>query len=331
MLGGVVLLLIGMSGELILRVTGHQPWEYQRKSNEPVMFDPDPVLGWKNKPGQYFYSAYRSEGEPITVTILPAGNRSTGIGNPQGATMLVVGGSFVQGWGLSDEATFPWKLQQQYSNGRVVNFGIGGFGTYQSLLLLEKYLRTEPPPRVVLYGFMNHHEERNVAPWRWMRDLVQASQGGQVEFPYSEIEERGRVATQQSDRYPEWPFRETFASVNFLQELYMRVKTAKRSGQKREVTEQVLLEFDRLLQQHGTAFIVVVLDMERSRKTHYTEFFLRHHVAFLDCVYPVYPIPKALRIKGDWHPNGQVNSFWAHCISEGLGNEIPPSRDRAFQ
>jgi len=100
------------------------------------------------------------------------------------------------------------------------------------------------------------------------------------------------------------------------------MKTAKRSQQKRVVTEQVLKEFDKVLHDHGAKFVVVFLDVAPKSMTHYSGFFKRNRIAFLDCVYPVYPIPKELRIKGDWHPNGEVNSFWAQCIEDGLGQEF---------
>ena len=60
---------------------------------------------------------------------------------------MVLGCSFVQGWALSDEETFAWKLQERFVRARVLNFGTAGYGTTQSLLALERYLE-EPGARM---------------------------------------------------------------------------------------------------------------------------------------------------------------------------------------
>ena len=51
---------------------------------------------------------------------------------------MVIGGSFSLGWGVNDEDTFSSKLQKKYTNFKVYNFGQGGYGSVQSLLLLER-------------------------------------------------------------------------------------------------------------------------------------------------------------------------------------------------
>jgi len=46
--------LILLADELVLRWRGYQPWMFASiDSNEPRIAAPDPVLGWKPKPGHY--------------------------------------------------------------------------------------------------------------------------------------------------------------------------------------------------------------------------------------------------------------------------------------
>ncbi len=45
--------------ESALRLMGFEVWIYSEAyPNEPMMHEPDPVLGWTNKPGEYVYPAY---------------------------------------------------------------------------------------------------------------------------------------------------------------------------------------------------------------------------------------------------------------------------------
>ena len=37
-----------------------------------------------------------------------------------------------QGWAIDDNETYPWKLQKRYPSLNVLNYGTGGYGSYQS-------------------------------------------------------------------------------------------------------------------------------------------------------------------------------------------------------
>ncbi len=52
--------------------------------------------------------------------------------------VVVVGDSLTYGYGLSDEETWPWLLQERLPCSRVLNYGAPGYGTYQCLLMLEE-------------------------------------------------------------------------------------------------------------------------------------------------------------------------------------------------
>ena len=71
--------------------------------------------------------------------------------------MLLVGCSFTMGWAVADDETWAWRLQELRPDVEVVNRGVGGYGTLQSLLLLEQLLgRDGQRPARVLYGFIDH-------------------------------------------------------------------------------------------------------------------------------------------------------------------------------
>ena len=64
--------------EALLWLTGHTPWTYTRlDANEPIMHEPDPVLGWTNKKGKHVVPAYDPSGQDIHMTFIAHGQRLT--------------------------------------------------------------------------------------------------------------------------------------------------------------------------------------------------------------------------------------------------------------
>ena len=110
-LGRVVLLVLTLSVSLLvaegfLRTLGFTPWTLAAiREDEPTLHEPHPTLGWRNKVGQYVVPAYDPLGEDIYVTFLEDGLRRTAPGLSANAEheIVVVGGSFTQGWAISAE------------------------------------------------------------------------------------------------------------------------------------------------------------------------------------------------------------------------------------
>jgi len=62
--------------EVILRIRGELPEGRQIEDN-PTMRQSDPVIGWKNTPGNYLWSLKESAGNIIKTTIWEDGARAT--------------------------------------------------------------------------------------------------------------------------------------------------------------------------------------------------------------------------------------------------------------
>ena len=131
---GLVIAAAAMSvtvllAELILRLVGYEPWRYSTvDQNEPLMGRPEPQLGWENNPSIFTVSPYHPDGRPIHYTFLANSARRTSAGSQNDAhpKWLILGGSYTQGWAISDEDTWAWKLQARYPNKTVINYGTGG-------------------------------------------------------------------------------------------------------------------------------------------------------------------------------------------------------------
>jgi hypothetical protein len=147
--------LVALGGaEYLARRSGHRP-RVPESRPEPPIHVPDAVLGWRPVPGQYRFGPYAPSGRPVEVTIRPDGSRETGSGPSAGRPQVVlIGCSFTMGWAVSDDETWAWRLQELRRDLKIVNDGVGGYGTLQSSLLLERHLAEgSRRPVHVLYGF----------------------------------------------------------------------------------------------------------------------------------------------------------------------------------
>jgi hypothetical protein len=321
--GTAVLLGVSLalgSAELLLRASGRRPWRYLGSGRrELTVHVPDAELGWRARPGRYDIPPYASGAPPIHMTVLPDGTRATGAGvDDAGSRLAFVGGSITQGWAISDEETFAWKIQRRFPYLRVVNHGVSGYGTYQSLQVLERVFSQPPVPQKVFYGFIEEHEMRNVAGPGWLLLVELRSTRGGVSVPYCTLDARDDLVRHAPVRYPTWPWRQHLALIAFLEQKYVTSTGRSRANQSRAVTERLLLEMDRLVKRNGARFSVALLHFTPAAKAHYVKFLEAHGVDFVDCAFPMTP---AMQVRGEYHPNGKMNTRFAECLAAKIQSE----------
>jgi len=308
------------AAEIMLRAAGFKPWErlVSDKDWGGSMNEPDSVLGWKRKPGQYTVKAFVPGVEDLKVTIQPGGWRATGReaqgGRPR---LVVVGCSFTEGQWLSDEETVAWKLQAKFPEIAVQNYGVAGYGTYQSLLLMERIFAEPNPPKMVLYGFIENHGRRNVASVELLEAWTKASRTA-PRFPYVSLNGEGELVRHLPDGYPQWPLREHSALVNFSQKMYAYawLIAEKRRWTQAAVTEKLILEMDNLAKRNGAQFAVVTLVMDRGTgKPTYIELFEKKNIPYIDCDYP---LTDEFTVPEDGHPNDIMADLYAECMADGI-------------
>lgn len=307
--------------ETLLRITGHPPWRrVAPPEHEAVLFEADAVRGWRSKPGHHVFVPRPGESREVRFTILPDGSRATGPEPPRDRSAplwALVGDSFGQGWGLSDEETLAWRLQARWPGVRLRNDATGGYGTYQSLLTLEERFAADDRPEAAVYAFTQVQEERNVATARWLRSLAITSRSGMAAVPHVTLDPEGRLVRHPPLRYPEWPLREVLATVTFLQDLVATRQGAARAAQARDATERLILELQDLCLRHGSRFIVLLLDFTPADRHHHLAFLRRHRIESVDCALP---IPLSRRIPRDGHPNAAHQRAWEQCVVGALGS-----------
>jgi hypothetical protein len=309
--------------EVAARASGHGP-RLPIAKPEPPIHAPDPVLGWKPVPGEYAFGPYSPGAAPVRVTIRPDGARAAGPNPPGGRPEVVlVGCSFTMGWAVSDDQTWAWRLQELRPDVEVVNRGVGGYGTLQSLIVLEQMLDgAGPRPAWVLYGFIDHGWRNVAAPyWLWALSLNQNT----VATPYATIGPDGGLLRHAPEAYPSLPLHGSLASVALLENAWMRRRADGRQKMAAPVTERLLDAMAELTRSAGVGFSVVMLNVPGKVEKAYGDYARLHGIDVIDCDQQ---FGREDIVPGEVHPNGPAHQRWGDCIAKALSDpqRLPPRR-----
>lgn len=124
----------------------------------------DPELGWTYRPDFSTTQRFGSAGRPVAIHFDDHGIRVPVEGyrfDPAAPTVILAGCSYTFGHGLPYEETFAGRLAARPDVPlQVVNLGVQGYGTDQSLLLLRREF-DRFRVRAVVYTFLLDHVKRN--------------------------------------------------------------------------------------------------------------------------------------------------------------------------
>ena len=121
--------------EVVLRITGSKPRiDNLGREGDPIIYKNDEELGWSQKPGNYLFQPWSEEGRITNLTINDDGSRYIQNQYVSELKILFFGGSLTQGWAVDDNETFVKYFQDLNPDFQVFNFGVGGYGGYQSLI-----------------------------------------------------------------------------------------------------------------------------------------------------------------------------------------------------
>jgi len=308
----LISLLLGLAGaEGILWFGGYPAWWQARHiSRDDSEYAPDPDLGWKNRQGR-FDLVDPQRNSPFRYTNWSQGRRATADLEPAQDSadtprVLFFGDSYVQGYGLSNQQTFAWIVQQKHPDLAISNFGTADYGTYQSYLAIAKYVHG---PCSVFYLFNGFHEGRNVADPDWVRILKQPPPG--LFFPYAELQD-GALRPQESHGEIVWQVSRWLRTAALAQDYYMRLEAYSRTHNKREVTQALLAKMNDAVLAAGGKFTVILFDMTPDQRRDYRRFVQARGIRFVDCDRPEMN-DKRLRLP-DGHPNEELNRLLAQWI-----------------
>tara|TARA_R110002072_G_scaffold141419_1_gene286716 strand:- start:42 stop:719 length:678 start_codon:yes stop_codon:yes gene_type:complete len=218
---------------------------------------------------------------------------------------------------IPDADTWPWKLQTAFPEHELLNYGTGGYGTYQSLLRLEELLGREgAPPKLVIYGFATFHGIRNVAHRNWLKSLRRHEGRGHVDVPYCALE-GGDLVRHPPVGYPSWPGSSKVALISFAQDLAVKVQTRGRRKQQVAVTQRLIKAMHELCEAKGSRLLVAVLIGPDDQRAEYVRYFDAEKIRYVDVNHPKFGEP-GFRVEGDGHPNAVVTSSWAEQLAPAM-------------
>jgi len=256
----LLLLFIGVA-ELALRIAGWRPYKPVdlQIQIEPGgrLFKEHPRLGYTQIPGHFKVTL--PDGYTFRLTHLTNTLRAT---HPEGVGvrsnrpgLWVMGCSFVHGWSLNDEETFPWLLQQAFPEYEVSNFGVNGYGTLHSLLQFREFSMQLPKPACVVVDYAYFHDSRNTLTRARLKEVAPYNKLGPIKLPRARLDAKGGLQIEQTPvEYHEWPGQRLSSLIHFLEHQYNQLEEHRARGQ--QVSIAILKEFAAECQKHGIKFIV---------------------------------------------------------------------------
>ncbi|MGA9997554.1 MAG: hypothetical protein WBP93_19215 [Pyrinomonadaceae bacterium] len=269
--GIYLVLLIAITlplGEMMARLLGHKPWTSARDTNirvEPsiTFFTEHPTLGFAPRGGRVkFISPGRFE---FSMTKLDNGLRithplETYHASEKKKEVWIFGCSFTQGWFLADNETYPWLLQEKLPRYEVVNYGVSGYGTLQSLIQLREALSEGKRPELVIVAYAGFHDQRNTLTRIWRKNISMAVSDIHAS-PYARLDWHGRLEiSRQPLEYHGFPLRERYALAHALEKAYDNI--AEHLYESHDVSKAILKEMLNLCRANGIKFVVAGISRE---------------------------------------------------------------------
>ena len=312
------------AGEIYARVKGYKPWAPVpadiRVTPGNRFFEKDPVLGYKQIPGQFVVTLKGVFN--FRVTHLPNGYRITHPLDTYGGTnkrdeIWIFGCSYTHGWSLNDDETYSWLLQKRFPEYEVVNFGVEGYGTTHSLLQFREAIKHKRP-KVAVLAYVNFHDERNtflrgrrkaIKDWNRLGPLVQ---------PFARLDSRGNlVYGMDAVEYREFPLMRYSAFSHYLELNYNGWE--ERYARSRNVSEALITQMAAEAKEHGVKFLVAGLEYNTPTRR-MLKFLEEHGIRGIDASVD-------LGIKGnsnapyDGHPSARANKVYADRLETVLRAE----------
>lgn len=314
------LTLCACAAEVAFRLAGFEPKVLEANrffvdGTETTWSVPDPELGWINRPG----TSVSIEAGSAPMTYWSFGRRASRANEerrPAGPSVMIVGGSNAQSYGVTDEHSFPFRLGARFPNLWIENFGNGGYGTVQTMLLTERLLEDfykGNPPALIIATFADSHIARNVSDQSWIYNISDSS-GRFVSPPH--YRKRGDHLT----FYPYetiglWPLERQSALITTVHHMWLQSVAYATADQGPDVTRHIFGRLDAAAQRYGSQFLVAVLEDYGQVAE---GLFQNTPYDVIDCSGFERTAPQEYLLGGGGHPNARYHQHYADCIGDWL-------------
>ena len=312
--------------ELALRIIQYQPYRhtpFHIESAPAFCLLPHPRLGFSLNPGTYEVSVNRGLCYQVTH-----GADSLRISGPQPQKdslplLFMMGCSYTYGIGVADSQSSPYVLQQLLPHYQIRNYAVPGYGTVQSYLQLQQAIHRNEVPELVIVNYADFHDERNALSPIFRKTLHMGYERSNAQLsnmmrssniPYlANLGEASQVSwVDWGSIYTNWPGREDFSSINFLQEINDR--WTRHTLQPNTRTIEIFQQIQQICQVHNIRFMITGLTSNHSTRQSLCELrslgmeTLDISLDLKNMLYNNYPF--------DSHPNALAHQVFALRIAE---------------
>jgi hypothetical protein len=236
-------------------------------------------------------------------------------------TIFTMGCSYTYGMGLNDDKSFSYIIQEELTSYRIQNFGVPGFGTVQALLQLEQAIKDGQIPKMAIINYCAFHDERNILSPQYRQHLNIGFTGSsevakeamkKARFPFWEEDEiHYEIGT---ELYTNWMGRETFATINYLQN--KSDKSVHKKLKPRAATLTIFMKIKELCDKHGIELLVTSLE-QTSKASSILEELKSKGFATLDMSLDL-TLHEYTNFPYDSHPNVKAHTHYAQELLKHL-------------
>jgi len=310
--------------EFALRQIGYEPRllepnRFFQENKQTTWSEYDEILGWVNREGL----SISIEDGSAPMTFWSYGRRATRsdeLNISDKINIMLVGGSNAQSYGVRDYDSFPYLINEMFPDVKIENFGTGGYGTVQSLLLARRMLKDyyiNSPPDLIILTFADSHIARNVSDSSWIYKISD-SNGFYVSPPHYRLDKDG-IAFNPFATIKPWLAETSFASLTILHDLWIRYYKYNNIHEGIIVTKRLLNDFSNLAEKNSSNFLVLILEDYALVSE---ELFMDSNFAVLNCSGYERTQSKEYLLGGGGHPNAKYHRFFSTCLGPWIQNYI---------
>lgn len=311
------------AAEGLARVAGVRPW-YPGPDDTVVepggrLYTPHATLGYAMLPGAF--TVRYADGFTFRITHGPDGLRLTrplgSSGHGAAGAAWIFGCSFTHGWALDDGYTYPWLLQRQFPGADVVNFGVDGYGTLQSLIQFREALR-RGRPRVAVLAYARFHDARNTFLRSRRKEVAPYNRLGPLAQPRARLAPDGRLQVAMAEvAYREFPLMRRSALAHLAELAWNRAEAL--AVHSAAVTRAIIAEMAQEARANGVHFAVAFIH----EKPFMQDFLGGLGVTAIDMAVDL-AVPGNTSAPHDLHPSAQANREYAARLAPFLRDRLGP-------
>lgn len=313
-----LIVFLAVAGEITVRIMGYHAWKPADQSFvvEPGgrLFEEDSQIGFVGRPGSFqitlderlhYEATHAEDGFRIHY-------QDTVPDKPQ---TWMMGCSFTYGFGVSDTTNYPWILGKLMPKYEFRNYSMPGYGTLQSLLLLQRLLESGRRPHTVVLAYGSFHDQRNTSNRIWRKVLAGREVAEDLRYPHIRYDANDSLKIGYSRlEYAPFPGARWSALMHFIEKKYNNAEDRKLRSY--DITRTLIQRIAATCEAHGIRFILAGIYRHPGTTSMLGEF-ADKGIPTID-ISPDTDDPALRILPDDGHPNARAHRQMAQMMADFL-------------